>query len=460
MNLILLSGGSGQRLWPLSNNSRSKQFLKLLGDKDNEHKKSMLERVWSQLEQCSLSDRALISTSSSQIDMIKNQLGESVPLIVEPERRDTFPAIALAASYLLSVEGKQLDEIVAVLPVDPFVETKFFKKIMDLESLLIDSRANLGLIGVKPTYPSSKYGYIVPCGVSTNNEGGHLNVSHFHEKPTEEMANKLIAKNALWNTGVFGFKLGYIIDILVEKGFSTDYYTLLNQYNKLPKISFDYEVVERSNKILALSYEGYWKDLGTWNTLTEEMATNLIGKATLSEDSENTHIINELDIPIVALGLNNVVVAASPDGILVTDKNTSPRIKEYLNNYNHRPMFEERRWGWYQVIDFAKYDDRNEMLTKKLSILEGKNISYQYHETRNEVWTIVKGEGEFVLDDKILSVYPGDVLRIPVRARHSIRAKTSMEIIEVQTGFNLVEADNFRVHEDWKKILKHCLAVK
>lgn len=129
MELILLSGGSGKRLWPLSNDSRSKQFLKVLPNNSNEELQSMVQRVWEQLEQTNLSASTVIATSKSQVDMIQNQLGNQVPLIIEPERRDTFPAIALAATYLYSVKGTNLEEVMAVLPVDPYVETSFLKKL-------------------------------------------------------------------------------------------------------------------------------------------------------------------------------------------------------------------------------------------------------------------------------------------------------------------------------------------
>lgn len=452
MKLVLLSGGSGKRLWPLSNDSRSKQFLRVLNS-NHEKKSSMVERVWAQLNNVGLSNSTIIATSYSQVDMITNQLGQNVPLIVEPERRDTFPAIALAATYLYSVQAVSLEEVVAVLPVDPYVENAFFERVSELEALLEKSDAQLGLIGIEPTYPSSKYGYIIP---SLSKQNGYVNVSHFQEKPTEEEARELLSKNALWNAGVFAFKLGTLIDILLEKGLPIQYNELLNRYSELPKISFDYEVVEKLEHIVALPYKGYWKDLGTWNTLTDEMATNLLGKGMISPDSENTHIVNELDIPVAALGVKDMVIAASPDGILVTEKSASPRIKELLKDFDQRPMFEERRWGWYHVIDHANYEGGQEMLTKRISVLPGKNLSYQYHETRNEVWTVIKGEGEFVLDDKIMQIKAGDVLRIPARAKHSVKALTSLEFIEVQTGRNLVEDDKIRLFELWEEIEAHC----
>lgn len=453
MKLVLLSGGSGKRLWPLSNDSRSKQFLKVLENKHGQLE-SMVQRVWGQLQNAGLADSSVVATSKSQLDMINSQLGNEVPLIVEPERRDTFPAIALAASYLYSVKGVSEDEVVAVLPVDPYVESRFFNKVKELESALQVSGADLALIGVMPTFPSAKYGYIIP---EQNQEASpFVKVSHFKEKPSEENAKELIAQHALWNCGVFAFKLGYILSLLTEKGLPVEYEELMKRYNQLPKISFDYEVVEKAGDIVTLPYDGSWKDLGTWNTLTEEMATPLIGKGIISEDSENTHLINELDIPITVLGLSNVVVAASPDGILVTDKSSSPRIKELVSEFDQRPMFEERRWGWYRVLDYTKFAKGNEVLTKRIGVLAGKNLSYQLHYKRSEMWTIISGEGEFVLDDVIYHVKPGDVLQIPVGSKHGIKAITDLEFIEVQTGSELIEEDIVRIFMTWEEVEAHC----
>ncbi|UTR06078.1 mannose-1-phosphate guanylyltransferase [Alkalihalobacillus sp. LMS6] len=452
MRLVLLSGGSGKRLWPLSNDSRSKQFLKVL-EGEGDTKSSMVERVWRQLEKVKLDKSTIIATSYSQVDMITNQLGQNVPLIIEPERRDTFPAIALAATYLYSIQGVSLDEAISILPVDPYVDEDFFIKVKELELLLKNTNADLGLIGVSPTYPSSKYGYIVPEEVTQDN---YIKVSHFQEKPTEKNAEILIKEGALWNTGVFAFKLRTVINILIEKDLPVNYNELLNNYSELPKISFDYEVVERLSNIVSLSYDGYWKDLGTWNTLTDEMKTSLIGKGTISADSNNTHVVNELDIPVAALGLDNIVVAASADGILVTDKSASPRIKELVKDFNQRPMFEERRWGSYQVIDSAKFENGESMLTKRFSILPDKYIGYHHHETRNEVWNIVNGEGLFILDGIIKHVKSGDILNIQKGSKHAIKALTKLEFIEVQLGTDLNENDIDLSNDEWESIELLC----
>ncbi|MFS0555804.1 sugar phosphate nucleotidyltransferase [Brevibacillus sp. 179-C9.3 HS] len=456
MKLVLLSGGSGKRLWPLSNDARSKQFLKLLKNKEG-NLESMVQRVWGQLSAVDLSEASVIATSKSQVDMIQSQIGHDVPLVIEPVRRDTFPAIALAATYLHTVKKVNREEAVAILPVDPYVEDRFFQRVKELEKVLLDSGADLALMGVTPTYPSEKYGYIIPQVIATHHD--YLTVDSFKEKPSEDIAKELITKKALWNCGVFAFKLGFILSLLENRGLPTEYDKLLSVYHELPKISFDYEVVEKANHIVALPYDGYWKDLGTWNTLTEEVEQRLIGKGMVSNDCENTHVINELDIPVTVLGLSNVVVAVSPDGILLSDKAASPRIKDMVKDFDQRPMFEERRWGWYRVLDHTKVADGTEVLTKRIGVASGKNLSYQLHYKRSEVWTIISGIGEFALNDKIFTVKAGDVLQIPVGSKHGIKAITDIEFIEVQTGTDLVEEDIVRIFMTWEEVEEHCQTV-
>lgn len=420
--------------------------------------KSMVQRVWGQLTSLGIEKDAVIATSKSQVDMINSQLGNDVPIIMEPERRDTFPAIALAASYLYSKEHVDLDEVVGVLPVDPYVENSFFERLLDLEKALNSSNADLGLMGITPTYPSEKYGYIVPNVEKSTQE--LIQVSHFKEKPATAEAEELLKQNALWNSGVFAFKLDKIISLLDQKGLPVQYDMLVQQYASLPKISFDYEVVEKTENIVALPYNGSWKDLGTWNTLTEEMGTNILGKGNMGIECEKNHIINELDIPVSVLGLSNIIVAVSPDGILVSEKDASPRVKELVGDWDQRPMYEERRWGWYRVLDHTKYDDGNEVLTKRIGITASKNLSYQYHNNRSEVWTIVKGEGIFVLDDEIRVVRPGDVLEIQPGQKHAIKAVTDLEFIEVQSGSELVEEDIVRIYMQWNEIEEVCYLKK
>ncbi|WP_313892560.1 sugar phosphate nucleotidyltransferase [Psychrobacillus sp.] len=448
MKLILLSGGSGTRLWPLSNDSRAKQFLKVLRNDDTGELESMVQRVYRQLAEVVAAEDMIVATNAAQVDMLRNQLGD-IPIVIEPERRDTFPAIALACTYLHSALGMKEDEVVGVVSVDAFVDVAFYRQVKELEKLVTSTKVEIGLLGIKPTYPSSKYGYLIPT-LSTE----YMQVDRFVEKPSEEAAEVLIEKGAYWNSGVFAFPLSLILNRLIEKELPCSYEELLDQFSKLPKNSFDYEVVENLTKISALTYDGYWKDLGTWNTLTEEMSEQVIGNGGLSEDSFNTHIVNELDLPVIVLGISNAVVAVSADGILVTDKPASSRMKDMLHDgLFSRPMYEERRWGWYRVLDFTKKEGR-EVLTKRLCVESGKNLSYQFHNHRSEVWTIISGDAIFIQDGETKMVLPGDVLTIPLGSKHCLYALTDTELIEVQMGSSIVEEDIIRLEKDWSTIVE------
>ena len=283
MNLVLLSGGSGQRLWPLSNDIRSKQFIKIFHREDGELE-SMVQRVYRQIKAVDTDATVTIATSKSQVSAIHNQLGEEVGISVEPCRRDTFPAIALAAAYLKDVQGVGEEESVVVCPVDPYVENDYFEALKALGDRAAVSSANLVLMGIEPTYPSEKYGYIIPIGKEQVSK-----VSMFKEKPTQEVAKDYIAKGALWNGGVFAFKLGYVLNRAHELIDFVDYDDLFNKYDTLNKISFDYAVVEHESEIEVMRFAGTWKDLGTWNTLTEAMDSHAIGEALFNEKCENVH---------------------------------------------------------------------------------------------------------------------------------------------------------------------------
>lgn len=443
MNVVLLSGGSGKRLWPISNDTRSKQFLKVIPNEQGEPE-SMVQRVWRQLEQQGLADAALISTGRAQVDLIMNQLGERAPYIVEPERRDTFAAIALASAYLFSEKQVALDEVVVVQPVDAFVDARFFERLHALEAHIQAGGYELGLIGVKPTFPSEKYGYIVP-------DASGQAVTRFVEKPAQALAAQLIEEQgALWNCGVFAYPLGFVIGELERRGLPTDYPTLLKQFSTLPKRSFDYEVVEHASNIGVIQYDGDWKDLGTWSTLTDEMGVAVLGRGSLHEGSTNTQIINELDLDVKVLGISDAIVAVSADGILVSEKTKSAKIKDYLDADMPRPMFEERRWGWYRVLDFVRDAEGTDVLTKRIKVDAGKNLSLQSHNHRSEVWTVISGEGEFILNDTLRQVKKGDVLHIQVGDKHGIKATTDLEFIEVQMGTPLIEEDIIRYAMDWE----------
>ena len=449
MQLVLLSGGSGKRLWPLSNNARSKQFLPLL-EKEDGTMESMVQRVVRQVREAHLTDDITLATNASQLDIIINQLGDSVSVVTEPERRDTFPAIALASGYLKLKKGCPDDEVVVIMPCDPFTEAGYFETIGKMVKCVEADVAELVLMGITPTYPSEKYGYVVPVTDNLMAEGS-MAVSKFTEKPNVERAKELLAMGALWNGGVFAFRLGYMMEIAQRYVKADSFEEMRSRYSEFPKISFDYEVAEKADSVAVLPYSGQWKDLGTWNTLTDELHHHIIGNAVMGPRCTNTHVINELQYPIYVDGMEDTVIAASPDGIIVCRKKYTEDIKKAVDHLTPRPMYEERRWGSYRVIDDTTYADGRHSLTKSLTINAGKNISYQVHRHRSEAWTIVEGEGIFVLDGVERKVGPGETVVIPVNHYHALKALTTLTFIEVQTGNPLVEEDIERSEWKWSE---------
>lgn len=495
-HLILLSGGSGTRLWPLSNDARSKQFLKVLRDDEGNHI-SMVQRVFAQVRSVQEAHPDLdvtIAAAEAQRDSIAHQLSEGgYELVLEPERRDTAPAIMLACAHLRWEQEADPDDPVVVMPIDTFADQAYYDRIPELAAVVGAGVAELVLMGVEPTYPSEKYGYIVPVpddggtadvatpdgaaitGGSALNDGENpadggsavgahsvrpqnrkdnaaiLRVARFQEKPDLATAGSLIAQGALWNCGVFAFRLGHLLDVLSRYMNVRSFHDVYSRYRHLPKNSFDYEVVERAKSVAVIPYSGTWKDLGTWNTLADELADQYSGRVVVDEKTcENVHVVNETGLPMVVAGLKDAVVAATPDGILVTGKDASSGIKAQVGLAAAlRPMYERRRWGEYRVIDASVYGDGCRALTKELVLDAGGQLSYQKHFHRAEVWTVVSGEGEVVLDGEVRKVGPGDIVNIEIGRKHAARGTTEMHLIEVQLGDKLVEEDIERFGDFW-----------
>ncbi len=432
MNIVLLSGGSGKRLWPLSNDVRSKQFIKLF-KKDDEYE-SMVQRVYRQITTVDFNANITIATSKSQASAIKNQLGEKISICVEPCRRDTFPAIVLAVAYLHDELKVEENEAVVICPVDPYVDNTYYEAVKELQRLAEYGDANLTLMGIEPTYPSEKYGYIIP-----ENGTKISKVKEFKEKPDTEKAKEYLEQKALWNAGIFAFKIGYLLEKAHSMIEFKDYKDLYNKYEKLSKISFDYAVVEEEKSIQVLRYIGDWKDVGTWNMMSEVMADKTKGKAILDETCENTNVVNELNIPILCMGCEDMIIAASGDGILVSNKERSGYMKPYVEKIEVDAMYAEKSWGTYTVIDA-----QSESLTVKISMKSGEKMSYHMHNYREEVWTVVSGKGKVVIDEEKKIVYAGDVIKIPKGCKHSIEAIENLDLIEVQLGNEITVDDKIK----------------
>lgn len=437
MNIVLLSGGSGKRLWPLSNDVRSKQFIKIFKNGNNEYE-SMVQRVYRQIKEADPNATVTIATSKTQVSSIHNQLGEKVRISIEPCRRDTFPAIALATAYLVDKCGISEDESVVVCPVDPYVEKDYFEACRKLSQQADKGEANLILMGIEPTYPSEKYGYIIP-----QTKDSLSFVSTFKEKPDKELAKEYISQGALWNGGVFAYKLKYVLNKAHELIDFKDYDDLFDKYESLTKISFDYAVVENEKNIQVIRFRGEWKDLGTWNTLTEAMDEAVIGKGTLNENCHGVNIINEMDVPILVMGLSDVIVSASPEGILVSDKEQSSYIKPFVDKIEQQIMFAEKSWGSFKVLDVEK-----SAMTIKVTLNPGHSMNYHSHKNRDEVWVVISGNGQTIVDGMKNNIKAGDVITMCAGCKHTVIAQTELKLMEVQLGEEISAADKEKYELD------------
>ncbi len=433
MHIILLSGGSGKRLWPLSNDIRSKQFIKFFKKEDGEYE-SMVQRMYRQIRAVDPKAQVIIATSKTQVSSIHNQLGGEVCVCVEPCRRDTFPAIALASVYLHDVERVSEEEPVVVCPVDPYVEKDYFEAIGKLGEIAAQGEANLVLMGMEPTYPSEKYGYVIPA-----DQGQVSRVATFREKPDKRTAEEYIRQGALWNGGVFAYKLGYMLRKAHEYIEFEGYEDLFARYDEVPKISFDYAVAEKEKEIRVVRFKGEWKDLGTWNTLTEAMEEACVGKAILNEECKNVHVVNELDVPVLCMGLKDVVVSASPEGILVSDKVQSSYIKPFVDEIDQQIMFAEKSWGSFRVLDATE-----ESLTIKVTLNKGNKMNYHSHERRTEVWNVISGRGRSIIDGVERPIGAGDVVRMEAGCKHTVIADTELKIVEIQFGREISVSDKHK----------------
>ena len=214
---------------------------------------------------------------------------------------------------------------------------------------------------------------------------------------------------------------------------------LFNKYHTLEKISFDYAVVEKEKNIDVMRFSGEWKDIGTWNTLAEEMGDVCIGKGMYNETCENINIINELNIPILCMGLKNSIVCASPDGILVSDKGQSSYIKPFVDNIDQEIMYSEKSWGSFTVLDI-----NDASLTIKVVLKEGNKMNYHSHNFRDEVWNITNGTGRVIIDGVETKVTIGDSVKLPKGVKHTIIADTELNIIEVQFGNDISVEDKIK----------------
>lgn len=335
MKIIILAGGNGKRLWPLSSDIMPKQYMKVMKNDIGECC-SMVQNTWSILVDKYGEDNLYVISGESQASVLSEQLGPRAQLILEPSRRDTFPAIALASAYLADT-GTPRDETVIVLPVDAHAEHTYYDLLTELDEAIQCGEANLGLVGIRPNELSEKYGYILSEPITDSKT---RRVHRFVEKPDLATAAALIEQDAMWNGGIFAFRLEYVLGILAGMNRPLNYAGLQKSYETMPRISFDYMVTETEKNMICVCYEGEWTDLGTWSDIVRVLGEDEGQNFIKDDQSTGTFVINQLNIPIVVAGIREAVIAASPEGILISDRSVSHMIKPLVEQLNAKEAAE------------------------------------------------------------------------------------------------------------------------
>jgi len=452
VHLVLLSGGSGKRLWPLSNGVRAKAYLKLLPSPGG-GKESMLQRVVRQLETAGLLRQARIVTHESQVELTLGQVGARLSVLGERHRRGTLAAAALAAVHLLNEGTAKAGDMMALMPVDVFAGDELFESVAKLPDVLGQAGAKLAMIGTKPHRLSAEYGYIVPDGADESADGAVFRrVARFVEKPAEPTAASLVRQGALWNSGIYAFRIGFLLERLRGLQLPVQHEDLLQALERLPELSFDREIAERTADAVVVPYAGAWHDLGSWDTLSEHLESRVVGPGTLSADSAGSQLVNELTIPVHVIGARNLIVAAGADGILVSARDRSSGVKAILAEGAEASSarIEEKRWGCRTVLDETAADGAagTRSRTSKVLLFAGSHTSCHRHPGHTELLAVLSGEGEAVVNGVNRKLGAGDVVLLERGVPHGVRAFSEMTCIEIHIGYRQLP-ESIRIASDW-----------
>jgi len=457
MHGIILAGGSGSRLWPLSRELYPKQLLNL------NHDKSLLQSTYLRLN-CFIDDEKIISiTNTKHAANVKRQLCELsnyVKVLSEPIARNTAPAIAAATKYILEKFG---DDIIIVVPSDHLIiDNEKFKQTVQKGAKLAQDGA-IVTFGIQPSYPETGYGYI---SVSDD-----FKVNKFVEKPDIETAKKYLREgNYYWNSGIFMFKASTMLDEI--KNYAPDIFEQLNMmdfsssdvinynlFEKMPSISIDYAVMEKSNKIALIKLESDWNDLGSWQSIydisqKDDDGNVFIGHV-LDEESKNSLVYSSSKL-VATIGLDDIVLVETEDAILACKKDKTQDVKKIFETLKkqkddtylvHKTVY--RPWGFYTVISQGKG-----FLSKLIHVNCGQKLSVQSHNHRSEHWVVMSGTAKVVLEGKEYILSKGHSIDIPLKAVHSLQNPydTELEIIEAQLGDILSEDDIIRYEDMYGRV--------
>lgn len=459
---IILAGGSGSRLWPMSRELYPKQLLKLDGSL------SLLQSTFKRLHNFIKSEDIISITNIKHANDVKfqlNQIDTNSVVLAEPMAKNTAPAIAAALEYLKQLKNQE--EVVLIVPSDPLIkDTKAFENTVK-QGLIAAENGKIVTFGIVPTYPETGYGYI-----KTNGEIlGINNVEKFVEKPDLQTAEKYLKDgNYFWNGGIFMAKVSVLLDEF--KKYVPEIYNNLSKldykesktikygvFEDMPSVSIDYAVMEKSDKIALCKLQSDWCDLGSWKSLydvTEKDENgNVFNGHVIAEDVENSMIYSDKKV-VAAIGLKDVIIINTEDAILACNKDDSQSVKKIFEKLKHeddkshlvhKTVF--RPWGWYTCL--AEGDG---YLTKVICVSPKQKLSIQSHNHRSEHWVVLEGRAKVILNNEDNYLVAGQSIDIPLKAIHSLQNPydTDLKIIEVQKGDYISEDDIIRYEDVYGRV--------